>query len=96
MYFDCYVANLSLMIVPNNKLQISECYRVLKPNSHACFTVWGRPERCLLFNAISIANKRLGKPEPPISTNFNIQSNIEEVKQALVEAGFANSVKHWY
>lgn len=47
--FDCYISNLSLMIVPNHSKQIQECYRVLKPGSYACFTVWGRPENTINF-----------------------------------------------
>jgi ubiquinone/menaquinone biosynthesis C-methylase UbiE len=87
-YFDCYVSNLSLMIVPSYKLQIAECFRVLKPNSSACFSVWGRPERCLQFQAVNFVNERLGKPQTVLSSNFNIQANIEDVKQAFISAGF--------
>jgi len=43
-HFDCYISNLSLMIVPDYKRQLTECFRVLKSGSKACFAVWGRPE----------------------------------------------------
>ena len=47
--FEAYVSNLSLQIVQHRERQISEAYRVLKPGSRACFTIWGRPENCLIF-----------------------------------------------
>ena len=38
----------------------------------------------------------MGKELPPLSTNFNIQANIEEVKQEFIKAGFSPAIKHWY
>ena len=66
--FDCYIANLSLMIVPDYKLQIKEAYRVLQPGSWACFAVWGRPERSLQFTLVDTAEKMLGRE--PTQTQF--------------------------
>ena len=40
--FDAYVSNLSLMITQEPERQIVEAYRVLKPGSKACFSIWGR------------------------------------------------------
>jgi len=71
-HFDCYISNLSMMIVPNYQLQIKECFRVLKRGSYAAFSVWGRPERCLQFTCMQEASRRMGKELPPLSTNFNI------------------------
>lgn len=47
--FEAYISNLSLMIVQHRDRQLSEAFRVLKPGSRACFTIWGRPENCLNF-----------------------------------------------
>ena len=38
------------MIVANPTNQILEAYRVLKPGSMACFTIWGSKEKCLQFS----------------------------------------------
>ena len=44
--FDCYISNLSLMIVDNHKNQLTEASRVLKKGSPCGFSVWGRKENC--------------------------------------------------
>jgi len=44
--FDCYIANLSLMLVDNPLNQLSEAKRVLKSGGRAAFTIWGRREKC--------------------------------------------------
>ena len=62
--FGAYIANLSLMIVPNKQKQISEAYRVLKPGSAACFAIWGREENCQQFTTIIKALKNLGRDLP--------------------------------
>lgn len=71
-FFDCYISNLSLMIVPDYKLQISECYRVLKAGSYACYSVWGRPERTINFTIMREAHKRLGRAIPDAPSMFHI------------------------
>ena len=48
-WFNAYVSNLCLMLIDDPCKQINEAYRVLKPGSKACFTVWGRRENTLLF-----------------------------------------------
>ena len=60
-WFDAYVSNLCLMLIDDPNKQITEAYRVLKPGSKACFTVWGRREQTLLFNLIGLAKKSLKK-----------------------------------
>jgi ubiquinone/menaquinone biosynthesis C-methylase UbiE len=79
-HFDCYISNLSLMIVPDYLRQITECYRVLKPKSRACFAVWGRPENSILFTAVKLASERLGRPPVAYNAahdNFHISKNRE-------------------
>ena len=63
--FEAYISNLSLMIVQHRDRQINEAFRVLKPGSRACFTVWGREENCLNFTIQSQAFKILGRELPP-------------------------------
>jgi ubiquinone/menaquinone biosynthesis C-methylase UbiE len=94
--FDCYVSNLSLMIVPDYRLQIREAYRVLQPGSWACFSVWGRPERTIQFNLVNRAMEQLGREiTPEFKSNFDIQKNQEEVKNYFRETGFSN-LRAWY
>ena len=50
--FGGYVANLSLQLVDNYKNQLKEAFRVLKPNSIATFSVWGRRSESLHFSLV--------------------------------------------
>lgn len=95
--FDCYISNLSMMIVPDYKLQIKECYRVLKPKSYACLTVWGRPENSINFTCIGKAMEACGKSDGfKIPGYFHISQNWAEVKQEFINAGFHKNIKSWY
>ena len=38
---------------------VREAFRVLKPGSAACFTVWGRRENSLMFTCVDEAKKRM-------------------------------------
>ncbi len=42
--FDCYIANLSLMLVDNYKNQLSEALRVTQPGATFGFSIIGRKE----------------------------------------------------
>ena len=42
--FDCYISNLSMMIVDNHLNQLTEAFRVCQPGAALGFTVWGRKE----------------------------------------------------
>ena len=50
--FEAYVANFSLMIVPNHVKMLEEALRVLRPNLVAAFSVWGRKENSPYFSII--------------------------------------------
>lgn len=42
--FDCYLGNLSLMLVDNHINMLKECIRVCMKGARIGFTVWGRRE----------------------------------------------------
>lgn len=74
--------------------QIREAFRVLKPNSRACFTVWGRREMSVNFTVRMIARKNLGLENLPSASNFDAGENIDQTRQLFLNAGFAN-VRVW-
>ena len=101
-WFDCYVSNLCLMLVDDPDEMLKEAYRVLKPGSKACFTVWGRRERSLLFQISDLAKKSVNK-EPVVfgggnsaeKSNFDYAEDIELHEATFKRVGFSQ-VKHWY
>ena len=40
--FDCYISGYSLNLVNDSKAQLREAYRVLKQDSYAALSIWGR------------------------------------------------------
>lgn len=83
-WFTSYVSNLCLMLVDDQTSMIREAFRVLKPGSIAAFTVWGRREYSLTFEAPNIARKRLreakGEPDPAPDnspSNFDVGRDID-------------------
>lgn len=58
-WFSCYVSNLVLQLIDRPADQIREAYRVLKPGSAACFTVWGRRENSLMVTIADEAKRRM-------------------------------------
>ena len=91
-----------MMLIDDPKKQITEAYRVLKPGSKACFTVWGRRENTIVFTIVEQAKKNLiAKGELPAeeekkeASNFDLSENIEEYSAFMKETGF-NEVKYWY
>jgi SAM-dependent methyltransferase len=70
--FDRYIANLSLMLVPDTDGMIREASRVLKPGGIAGFSVWGNGgEASSMFTLVPSILTRLGlyptpaAPPPP-------------------------------
>ena len=106
-WFTAYVSNLVLQLIDSPEDQIREAYRVLKPDSVAAFTVWGRKENSMLFTAQGEAERRrkekagqaVGKafpPEGPNSlSNFAFGYNIDRFLSVFRKAGF-NQTKHWF
>lgn len=95
-YFDCYIANLSLMIVNDHRNQISEAYRVLQQGGIAGFTVWGRKENSKFFRFLPdiLEKLELSKPVPGAKSQFDL-NNQEVLVQDFKDAGFS-FVKSYY
>lgn len=78
--FDLIIASLSLHLVSNPENMVKECNRILKQNSSAHFSVWGKPENCLPFTVIPKNIKQAGIiiPEDKRS-NFHL-SNFDTLR----------------
>jgi len=98
--FDCYLSNLSIHIVINPLNQAKEAFRVLKPGSAACFTIWGRRDRSLQFTFWSKAISKFATPEQikmleEERTHFYLwDDNGAALKSHLETAGFTG-IKMW-
>jgi ubiquinone/menaquinone biosynthesis C-methylase UbiE len=95
--FDCYLANLSLMLVDNHHNQLLEAYRVCKKGANLAFTVWGRRENAWNFLIPDTILEKYGlmPKEKPAKTNFDIGMNPDALRKELVEIGFTD-IKMWY
>ena len=93
--FDCVVANLNLMIVPEASRAIAEAARVLRPGGRAAWSVWGRPSHSPMMTLAMEAAEALGVslPAPPRS-NFHL-GDKERLCRMVIDGGFAK-VRAWY
>lgn len=57
-YFDCYLANLVILAVPDPVQMCKEAFRVIKKGSKAIFSVWGRLENSPVFNVVVQSMKK--------------------------------------
>lgn len=91
------MANFSLHIMKNHKVQIAEAYRVLQTGSKAVFTIWGRKENSNLFTIVpDILDKHgFGQKEKPPRTHFTLGENLEPLKNDFESLGFSD-IKMWY
>ena len=58
--FDCYISNLSLMLVDNYMNMLKEAFRVLKSGATLAFTIWGRKENIGFTYILEDVLKRFG------------------------------------
>ena len=95
--FDCYLANLSLMLVDNHMNQLAEAFRVSKRGAHLGFTVWGRKDYNNNFTILdTILEKHgLGPKEKPKKTNYDLGKDPEALKKQFESMGFSK-IRMWY
>jgi len=94
-WFDAYTSNLCLQITPNHMSMLKECYRVLKPDSKAAFTVWGREENCSFITLIPEILEKYGIKEKPWKYwDFHL-NNTEQTIKDMKSVGFKH-VKYYY
>eukprot|EP00347_Sterkiella_histriomuscorum_P001934 403370107 len=95
--FDCYISNLSLMLVDNHMNQLREAFRVTQSGSYLAFTVWGRKEHCNNFSILGevYENNDLGPKEKPAKTNWHLGQDQQKLKSELESVGFDN-IHMWY
>ena len=95
--FDGYASSLVLQLISDPAAQLKEAFRVLKPNSRACFAVWGRKTMSLNFTTPMIARNKLGVPlsvVPGTPSNFDCSENMDKTRQLILDAGFSH-IKFW-
>eukprot|EP00357_Protocruzia_adherens_P007302 CAMPEP_0115024934 /NCGR_PEP_ID=MMETSP0216-20121206/33626_1 /TAXON_ID=223996 /ORGANISM="Protocruzia adherens, Strain Boccale" /LENGTH=279 /DNA_ID=CAMNT_0002399273 /DNA_START=36 /DNA_END=875 /DNA_ORIENTATION=- len=91
---DRYVANLSIMYVPDPIKQFQEALRVLQPGGIAVFSTWGRPELSSFFTLLEKVTCDMGLPSPNTRSGFHL-GNAEETKKMALDAGFRKVFVHY-
>lgn len=88
--FDRYIANLSLMLIPNTETALAECYRVLKPGGVAGFSIWGSRENCTFLSLPFQAVAEVGAVHPnPKRSGFHL-SDKTRLRDLIKAAGFTS------
>lgn len=95
--FDCYIANLSLMLVHNYRNQLSEALRVTQPGSPICFTIWGRSENTNEFDIFYEVMIKYGLLPPDVrdTSPLRLSKDLNKLKAEMLEMGFAN-IHMWF
>ncbi|CAG9324863.1 unnamed protein product [Blepharisma stoltei] len=87
-FFDRYIANFSLQLVPDASSMLRESYRVLAENGISVFSVWGRREICNCLNIIDEAVfEVLGEEDNKKRSPFYLNDQ-ELLKKLIKEAGY--------
>ena len=80
--FDCYLANLSLMLVDNHKNMLKEALRVTQSGAALAFTVWGRKQNITNFSILEnvFAKHGLAPKIPPLKTPYDLGANPDTLR----------------
>lgn len=76
-FFDRYLANLCLMLVPEPKNMLAEAYRVLQPGGKAVFSVWGRKENSNFHEIVDESLEQVGVPPSNKRSNFHLGNQAQ-------------------
>jgi ubiquinone/menaquinone biosynthesis C-methylase UbiE len=87
-FYDRYMANLSLNIVPNPEVMLKEALRVLVPGGIAVFSVLGREEPTNLSTLVYKSCNTLGLTSPYRSIFY--LNNDQNLRNLLKSVGFVN------
>ncbi|TNV76995.1 hypothetical protein FGO68_gene5570 [Halteria grandinella] len=96
--FDCYLANLSLMLVDNHLNQLSEALRVTQPGATFGFTVWGRREFVQNMACVHDVFERNGvniKKSPSGKTPYDLGKDPEALRAVMEGMGY-KEIRMWY
>ena len=80
--FDCYLANLSLMLVDNHKNMLKEALRVTQSGAALAFTVWGRKQNITNFSILEdvFAKHGLAPKIPSSKTPYDLGANPDTLR----------------
>lgn len=99
--FDCYIANLSLMLVDNYKNQLTEALRVTTTGASFGFTILGRKENSK-FNTVPggvlAKHNVMAKPaagSPPPKSPFDVSADPPKLREEMEAMGFTQ-IRMWY
>lgn len=95
--FDCYIANLSLMLVDNHRNMLLEAHRVTQVGSTLAFTVWGRYENVQNFAILDdvMIKHGLKSKEPPKKSSYDLGKDPEALRAEMETIGFTH-IRIWY
>ena len=96
--FDCYLANLSLMLVDNYKNMLTEALRVTQPGARFGFTVWGRRDyvkNMTVLNDLFLSFGIKPKSSPSGRTPYDLGKDPEALKAEMETMGYTN-IRMWY
>ncbi len=90
--FHAVVSSFGIHHIPQPRLALAECGRVLKPGASMAFTVWATPDEntawALVFDAVDRHGSRSAVKAPPPGGTLN---RIEQCLRLLEAAAFADS-----